>query len=76
MKKLKTTLNLLNKLASLADVAINDAFGVSHRNAASVVGIADYIPMAAGFLLKKEIDALSAAVVHPKNTYGSYYRRC
>ena len=54
------------QLASLADVAINDAFGVSHRNAASVVGIADYIPMAAGFLLKKEIDALSAAVVHPK----------
>ena len=54
------------QLASLADVAINDAFGVSHRNAASVVGIADYIPMAAGFLLKKEIEALSAAVVHPK----------
>ena len=54
------------QLASLADVAINDAFGVSHRNAASVVGIADYIPMAAGFLLKKEIDALSAAIVHPK----------
>ena len=54
------------QLASLADVAINDAFGVSHRNAASVVGIADYIPMVAGFLLKKEIDALSAAVVHPK----------
>jgi len=47
------------QLASLADVAINDAFGVSHRNAASVVGIADYIPMAAGFLLKKEIDALA-----------------
>ena len=54
------------QLASLADVVINDAFGVSHRNAASVVGIADYIPMGAGFLLKKEIDALSAAVVHPK----------
>ena len=57
------------QLASLADVAINDAFGVSHRNAASVVGIADYIPMAAGFLLKKEIDALSAAVVHPKHLW-------
>ena len=54
------------QLAALADVAINDAFGVSHRNAASVVGIADYIPMVAGFLLKKEIEALSAAVVHPK----------
>lgn len=53
-------------LASLAEVAINDAFGVSHRNAASVVGIADYIPMGAGFLLKKEIEALGAAVNHPK----------
>lgn len=53
-------------LASLAEVAINDAFGVSHRNAASVVGIADYIPMGAGFLLKKEIEALGAAVNNPK----------
>ena len=53
-------------LASLAEVAINDAFGVSHRNAASVVGIADYIPMGAGFLLKKEIESLGAAVNHPK----------
>ena len=43
------------ELSSLADVAINDAFGVSHRTAASVVGIADYIPMVAGLLLKKEV---------------------
>lgn len=54
------------ELASLADMAINDAFGVSHRDAASVVGIADYIPMGAGFLLKKEIEALSQAIHHPK----------
>lgn len=54
------------ELSSLADVAINDAFGVSHRTAASVVGIADYIPMVAGFLLKKEVEALSAAIYHPK----------
>lgn len=54
------------ELASLADIAINDAFGVSHRNAASVVGIADYIPMGAGFLMKKEIEALSTAVNSPE----------
>ena len=58
--------NFAKQLASLADVAINDAFGVSHRKAASVVGIADYIPMAAGFLLKKEIEALGAAVYNPE----------
>lgn len=54
------------ELASLADVAINDAFGVSHRNAASVVGIADYIPMGAGFLMKKEVEALGTAVNKPE----------
>lgn len=54
------------ELASLADVAINDAFGVSHRNAASVVGIAEYIPMGAGFLMKKEIEALGTAVNKPE----------
>ncbi|WP_251424944.1 phosphoglycerate kinase [Veillonella agrestimuris] len=54
------------ELGSLADIAINDAFGVSHRNAASVVGIADYIPMGAGFLMKKEIEALSTAVNSPE----------
>ena len=50
----KTILSLLNNWHLLQTLAINDAFGVSHRNAASVVGIADYIPMAAGFLLKKK----------------------
>lgn len=51
-------------LASLADLAINDAFGVSHRAAASVDAIASYTQLGAGLLLKKEIDALSKVVNH------------
>ena len=44
--------------ASLGDVFINDAFGTIHRAHASNVGIARYLPSAAGFLVEKEINAL------------------
>lgn len=46
--------------ASLADVFINDAFGTIHRAHASNVGIASNIPSAFGFLIEKELTALSA----------------
>lgn len=46
--------------ASLGDIFINDAFGVSHRSPASVVGIATYLPNGCGFLLEKEIKAMEA----------------
>ncbi|NLC29766.1 MAG: phosphoglycerate kinase, partial [Chloroflexi bacterium] len=39
-------------LASLADLFVNDAFGSAHRAHASTVGIAEYIPAAAGFLME------------------------
>jgi phosphoglycerate kinase len=46
-------------LARLADVYINDAFGTAHRAHASTAGIVDHVrTAAAGFLLKKEVDAL------------------
>ena len=45
--------------ASLGDVFINDAFGTAHRAHASNVGIATHLPSAAGFLIAKEINALS-----------------
>ncbi|MEX2013265.1 MAG: phosphoglycerate kinase, partial [Candidatus Levyibacteriota bacterium] len=48
------------KLASLADIYVNDAFGVAHRENASVVGIANFLPHFAGFLLQKEIGILSS----------------
>jgi phosphoglycerate kinase len=43
------------KLASLADVYVNDAFGTAHRAHASTAGVTKYIPSVAGFLIEKEI---------------------
>jgi phosphoglycerate kinase len=57
---------LSRELASLADVYVNDAFSVSHRASASVVGVASLLPSFAGLLLKKEITSLEQALVHPK----------
>ena len=45
--------------ASLGDIFINDAFGTIHRAHASNVGIASNLPSAFGFLIEKELKALS-----------------
>ena len=45
--------------ASLGDVFINDAFGTIHRAHASNVGIATHLPSAVGFLIEKELNALT-----------------
>lgn len=50
------------KLASLADVFVNDAFGTAHRAHASTAGIARHLPSVAGFLMSKEIVSLSKVV--------------
>ncbi|MBC8500630.1 MAG: phosphoglycerate kinase [Nanoarchaeota archaeon] len=47
------------KLASHADVFVNDAFGVSHREHASVVGVAKFLPSCAGLLVQKEVENLN-----------------
>ncbi|GBE36238.1 bifunctional PGK/TIM [bacterium BMS3Bbin07] len=52
-------------LASLADFYVNDAFGTAHRNHASIVGVPKFLPAAAGFLLKKEIEYLKGVVNNP-----------
>lgn len=52
-------------LAKLADVYLNDAFGAAHRAHASTVGITKFLPSAAGFLLKKEIEYLKGAIDNP-----------
>lgn len=52
-------------LASLADVYVNDAFGTAHRAHASIVGVPKFLPAAAGFLLKKEIEYLRGAIENP-----------
>ncbi len=53
------------ELASLCDVFIQDAFGNCHRKHASMIGIDEFVPSAAGFLLKKEIDYFEKAVNNP-----------
>ncbi len=52
-------------LSKLADYFINDAFGASHRVHASIVGIAKFLPSAAGLLLLKEIEYLKSVVDNP-----------
>lgn len=53
------------KLAELADLFVNDAFGTAHRAHASTVGVAKYLPAVAGFLMKKEIEMLSKVLFDP-----------
>jgi phosphoglycerate kinase len=57
------------KLAGLADIYINDAFGVCHRAHASVVGVPKYLPSGAGFLLEKEVDVLSRIMQNPDRPF-------
>jgi len=59
------------QLASLAQVAVNDAFGVSHRAHASVEGITKYLPAVAGFLMEKEIAFLGQAVANPGRPFAA-----
>ncbi len=56
------------ELARLGDIYVNDAFSVSHRAHASVVGIPKYLPSYAGFQLAEEIKNLSKAL-KPKHPF-------
>ncbi|MBP9771118.1 phosphoglycerate kinase, partial [Candidatus Gracilibacteria bacterium] len=51
--------NFTKKLAALADIYVNDAFGTAHRRHASTAGVADYLKAYAGLLMEKEIKHLS-----------------
>lgn len=57
------------RLASLADVYVNDAFGAAHRAHASTAGVAEHLPAAAGFLLAKELDVLGGALDNPERPF-------
>ena len=57
------------KLASMAEVFVNDAFGTAHRAHASTTGIADYIPGVAGFLIEKELKFLGNAINNPERPF-------
>ncbi|CAH2053875.1 unnamed protein product, partial [Thlaspi arvense] len=60
------------KLASLADLYVNDAFGTAHRAHASTEGVTKFLkPSVAGFLLQKELDYLVGAVSNPKRPFAA-----
>jgi len=60
------------KLAALADLFVNDAFGTAHRAHASTEGVTKFLtPSVAGFLLQKELDYLDGAVSNPKRPFAA-----
>ena len=57
------------QLASLADIAVDDAFGVAHRAHASNVGITAHLETVAGFLMEKEINYIGKTLENPKRPF-------
>lgn len=57
------------KIAALGDLYVNDAFGTAHRAHASTAGVADYLPSAIGYLIKKELDIMGKALTTPERPF-------
>jgi len=58
------------ELALLADIYVDDAFGTAHRAHASTVGVARYLPAVAGFLMKKELEAMDKVLTAPEHPFA------
>ncbi|RME29066.1 MAG: phosphoglycerate kinase, partial [Candidatus Zixiibacteriota bacterium] len=60
------------KLASLADIYVNDAFGTAHRAHASTVGVTEFFNQSvAGFLMEKELRYLGKALTNPDRPFAA-----
>ena len=57
------------ELAALADLYVNDAFGAAHRAHATTVGVTEYLPAAAGFLMQRELNALGEVMENPASPF-------
>ena len=57
------------RLAALADAYVDDAFGAAHRAHASVVGVAEQLPSAAGRLMQREVEVLSKLLEGAEEPY-------
>jgi phosphoglycerate kinase len=58
-----------SRLASLAEIYVNDAFGSAHRAHASTTGVAAYLPAVAGFLMERELVYLGQALTEPEHPF-------
>jgi len=63
--ELSNDIGLAKELAALADIYVNDAFSVCHRQQASVAAIKNYLPSYAGLLVEAEVKALNK-ILKPK----------
>ena len=57
------------KLADMAEVFVNDAFGTAHRAHASTEGVSHYLPSVSGFLIEKELKFLGEALNNPERPF-------
>jgi phosphoglycerate kinase len=60
---------LAGRLASFADVFVNDAFGTAHRAHASTEGIAHRLPAVAGYLMARELEVLGGVLESPRRPF-------
>ncbi|MFO7996629.1 MAG: phosphoglycerate kinase [Dehalococcoidia bacterium] len=58
------------RLARLADIYVNDAFGTAHRAHASTVGVAKHLPAVAGFLMAKELTVMGELLHNPEQPFA------
>jgi phosphoglycerate kinase len=58
-----------DRLAALAELYVDDAFGAAHRAHASVVGVAERLPAYAGYLLATEVRVLSRLLENPDRPF-------
>lgn len=65
----KNSRTFARKLAAYGDLYVNDAFAVSHRNAASVVAITEFLPSYPGILLELEYQTLKELIRHPARPF-------
>ena len=61
--------DLSKRLAALADIFVNDAFGTAHRAHSSTAGVADYLPAVCGYLIQKEIGIMGKALADPERPF-------
>src|SRR3712207_65743 len=59
------------RLASLADLYVDDAFGAAHRAHATTVGVAERLPAAAGLLLEEAVDYLDGVLEDPERPFAA-----
>lgn len=57
------------RLASMADIYVDDAFGAAHRAHASTAGVAEFLPAYAGLLLAREVETLSDMLANPERPF-------